>query len=256
MTDPVLGDLAPERCGCGSHRRPTGNLHVGNVRSALFNWAFARHYGGTLVLRIEDTDLARNTPEGYASVIDSLEWLGIDYDEGPGVGGEFGPYKQSERFDIYRDIVTKLRDAGAAYDCFCTNDEVEARRKASGSKVQGYDGFCRALTDEQRQAFEAEGRSHVVRIRIPDRPIVFDDLVRGEVDLPARARARLRDRARQRRPALHAGQPGRRRADGDHARAARRGPALLDAAADRALRGARRRSASAPAHRASATCRS
>jgi glutamyl-tRNA synthetase len=160
---------------------PTGNLHVGNVRSALFNWAFARHYGGTLVLRIEDTDLARNTPEGYASVIDSLEWLGIDYDEGPDVGGEFGPYKQSERFDIYRDIVARLREAGSAYDCFCTNEEVETRRKASGSKVQGYDGFCRGLTDEQRRAFEAEGRTSVVRIRMPDRPITFDDLVRGEV---------------------------------------------------------------------------
>jgi glutamyl-tRNA synthetase len=160
---------------------PTGNLHVGNVRSALFNWAFARHYGGTLVLRIEDTDLARNTPEGYASVIDSLEWLGIDYDEGPDAGGEFGPYKQSERFDIYRDIVARLREAGSAYDCFCTNEEVEIRRKASGSKVQGYDGFCRGLTDEQRRAFEAEGRTSVVRIRMPDRPITFDDLVRGEV---------------------------------------------------------------------------
>jgi glutamyl-tRNA synthetase len=160
---------------------PTGNLHVGNVRSALFNWAFARHYGGTLVLRIEDTDLARNTPEGYASVIDSLEWLGIDYDEGPDAGGEFGPYKQSERFDIYRDIVARLREAGSAYDCFCTNEEVETRRKASGSKVQGYDGFCRGLTDEQRRAFEAEGRTSVVRIRMPDRPITFDDLVRGEV---------------------------------------------------------------------------
>ena len=155
----VLGDLAPEQVRVRFPPSPTGNLHVGNVRSALFNWAFARHFGGTLVLRIEDTDLARNTPEGYASVIDALHWLGIDYDEGPEVGGEFGPYKQSERFDIYRDIVERLREAGSAYDCFCTNEEVEARRKASGSKVQGYDGYCRGLTDEQRQAFEAEGRT-------------------------------------------------------------------------------------------------
>jgi glutamyl-tRNA synthetase len=181
VTDPVLGDLAPEQVRVRFPPSPTGNLHVGNVRSALFNWAFARHYGGTLVLRIEDTDLARNTPEGYASVIDSLHWLGIDWDEGPEVGGELGPYKQSERFDIYRGIVTRLRDSGAAYDCFCTNEEVELRRKESGSKVQGYDGFCRGLTDEQRRAFEAEGRSSVIRVRIPDRPIVFDDLVRGEV---------------------------------------------------------------------------
>ena len=108
MTDPVLGDLAPEQVRVRFPPSPTGNLHVGNVRSALFNWAFARHYGGTLVLRIEDTDLARNTPEGYASVLDSLRWLGIDWDEGPEKGGEFGPYLQSERFDIYRDIVDRL----------------------------------------------------------------------------------------------------------------------------------------------------
>ena len=179
--DSVLGSLAAEDVRVRFPPSPTGNLHVGNVRSALFNWAFARHYGGTLVLRIEDTDLARNTPEGYASVIDSLEWLGIDFDEGPAVGGDFGPYKQSERFDIYRDIVERLRDAGSAYDCFCTNEEVETRRKMSGSKVQGYDGYCRGLTDEQRRHFETEGRSPVVRLRMPDRPVRFDDLVRGEV---------------------------------------------------------------------------
>ncbi len=180
-TDPVLGGLAPEQVRVRFPPSPTGNLHVGNVRSALFNWAFARHYGGTLVLRIEDTDLARNTPEGYASVIDSLRWLGIDWDEGPEVGGEHGPYKQSERFDIYRDVVTRLREAGSAYDCFCRPEEVDARRKASGSKVQGYDGHCRDLTAEQRAAFEAEGRVSVTRLRMPDRPISFDDLVRGTV---------------------------------------------------------------------------
>ena len=180
-TDPVLGDLAPEQVRVRFPPSPTGNLHVGNVRSALFNWAFARHFGGTLVLRIEDTDLARNTPEGYASVMDALAWLGIDHDEGPGVGGPHGPYLQSERFDTYRDIVARLLGSGAAYACYCTNEEVEARRKASGSKVQGYDGHCRALTDQHRAALEAEGRSHVVRIRMPDRPIVFDDLVRGQV---------------------------------------------------------------------------
>jgi glutamyl-tRNA synthetase len=180
-TDPVLGDLAPEQVRVRFPPSPTGNLHVGNVRSALFNWAFARHYGGTLVLRIEDTDLARNTPEGYASVIDSLRWLGIDWDEGPEVGGEHGPYKQSERFDIYRDVVERLRAAGSAYACFCTNDEVETRRKASGSKVQGYDGHCRGLSTAQRRSFESDGRTPVVRLRMPDRPITFDDLVRGEV---------------------------------------------------------------------------
>ena len=180
MTD-VLGSLAPEDVRVRFPPSPTGFLHVGNARSALFNWAFARHFGGKLVLRIEDTDLARNTPEGYASVLDSLRWLGIDWDEGPEVGGPFGPYLQSERFDIYRDIATRLRDAGAAYDCFCTNDEVEARRKVSGSKVQGYDGFCRDLSADQRAAFEGEDRTSVLRLRMPDAPIIFDDLVRGEV---------------------------------------------------------------------------
>ncbi len=181
MTDPVLGDLAPEAVRVRFPPSPTGFLHVGNARSALFNWAFARHYGGRLVLRIEDTDTARNTEEGYTSVIESLRWLGIDWDEGPEVGGEFGPYKQSERSETYRDVAAKLRAAGAAYDCFCTTEEVDARRKASGSRVQGYDGFCRELADEQRAASESEGRKPVLRLRMPDRAITFDDLVRGEV---------------------------------------------------------------------------
>lgn len=180
-TDPVLGDIAPEAVRVRFPPSPTGFLHVGNARSALFNWAFARHYGGTLVLRIEDTDLARNTPEGYDSVLESLQWLGIDWDEGPDVGGPYAPYKQSERFDIYRDVAARLRESGAAYDCFCTNDEVETRRKAAGSKVQGYDGFCRELSEQQRAAFEAEGRKPVLRLRMPDTAITFDDLVRGEV---------------------------------------------------------------------------
>jgi glutamyl-tRNA synthetase len=177
----VLGDLAPEAVRVRFPPSPTGFLHVGNARSALFNWAFARHFGGTLVLRIEDTDLARNTEEGYASVLDSLRWLGIDWDEGPEVGGPFGPYKQSERFDVYRDIAARLHEGGFAYDCFCTPDEVEARHKATGSKVQGYDGHCRELSAEQRAAFEAEGRGSVLRLRMPDEAITFIDLVRGEV---------------------------------------------------------------------------
>ena len=220
MTSPVRVRFCPS---------PTGSPHVGLVRTALFNWAFARHYGGTMVLRIEDTDLARNTPEGYSSIIDALSWLGIDYDEGPGVGGDFGPYKQSERFDIYRDIVAKLREAGSAYDCFCTNVEVETRRKASGSKVQGYDGFCRSLTEQQRASFEDQGRRPVVRLQMPEEPIVFDDLVRGTItflpeNVPDFALARANG------DPLYTLEPGRRRADGDHPRAARRGPAVLHAA--------------------------
>jgi glutamyl-tRNA synthetase len=181
MTDPVLGDLAPQQVRVRFPPSPTGFIHVGNVRSALFNWAFARHYGGTLVLRIEDTDLARNTDEGYASILDSLRWLGIGWDEGPEVGGPHAPYRQSERFDIYADVAARLREAGKAYDCYCTTEEVDARRKAAGSKIQGYDGHCRALSEADRDAFLAEGRRPTLRLRMPDAPITFDDLVRGEI---------------------------------------------------------------------------
>ena len=181
MSDPVLGDLQPADVRVRFPPSPTGNLHVGNVRSALFNWAFARHYGGTLVLRIEDTDLARNTVEGYHSIIDSLNWLGIDWDEGPEVGGEYGPYRQSERFPIYAEVARTLREEGAAYDCYCTPDEVDARRKAAGSKNQGYDGFCRDLDPDLLAVWQSEGRQPVLRFRMPDEPVAFDDLVRGEV---------------------------------------------------------------------------
>lgn len=160
---------------------PTGSPHVGLARTALFNWAFARHHGGTFVFRIEDTDTARNTQESYDALIEVMRWLGLDWDEGPEVGGPYAPYKQSERTEIYRDALAKLRESSRTYDCFCTNDEVEARRKASGSKIMGYDGHCRELSTEQRAAFEAEGRSPVVRFRMPEGQITFDDLVRGEI---------------------------------------------------------------------------
>ena len=181
MTDPVLGDLAPADVRVRFPPSPTGFIHVGNVRSALFNWAFSRHHGGSLVLRIEDTDTARNTAEGYDSILDSLRWLGIDWDEGPEVGGPYGPYQQSERFEVYADAAEELRKGGFAYHCYCTNDEVEARRKDSGSRTMGYDGFCRELTDAQRFTFTEEGRPPVLRFRMPDRTITFTDLVRGEI---------------------------------------------------------------------------
>ena len=160
---------------------PTGSPHVGFARTALYNWAFARHHGGTMVFRIEDTDKERSTEESYDAMLGAMRWLGLDWDEGPEVGGPHGPYRQSERGDLYRDVLEKLAASSYTYDCFCTNDEVEARRKASGSKVMGYDGFCRELSAEQRAAFEAEGRSSVVRFRMPDGSITWDDLVRGEV---------------------------------------------------------------------------
>ena len=179
----VLGGIAPCDVRVRFPPSPTGFLHVGNVRSALFNWAFARHYGGTLVLRIEDTDLARNTPEGYASVLDSLRWLGLDWDEGPEVGGPYAPYLQSQRFETYAEVAGRLGEAGSAYDCYCTTEEVDRRREAAQSerRATGYDGHCRSLSQDQVAAFQAEGRSAVLRFRMPDEPITFVDLVRGEI---------------------------------------------------------------------------
>ena len=174
---------------------PTGSPHVGLARTFLFNWAFARHAGGTVVFRMEDTDVARNTQESHDALIEVLRWLGLDWDEGPEVGGPVGPYLQSERAHIYVDALVRLRDGGFTYDCYCTNDEVEARRKASGSRIMGYDGHCRDLDADQVAAFVAEGRSPVVRFRMPDRSITFDDLVRRKVtfrseDVPDYALAR------------------------------------------------------------------
>ncbi|HEY3013782.1 MAG TPA: glutamate--tRNA ligase [Nocardioides sp.] len=160
---------------------PTGAPHVGLARTALFNWAFARHHGGAFVFRIEDTDAARNTQESYDTLLEVMRWLGFDWDEGPEVGGKYGPYLQSERGDIYTDVLAKLAAAGRTYRCYCTNDEVEARRKASGSKLMGYDGFCRALTEEQVALFESDGRAPVVRFRMPEGELSFVDLVRGEI---------------------------------------------------------------------------
>ena len=160
---------------------PTGSPHVGLARTALYNWAFARHHGGTFVFRIEDTDAARNTQESYDGLFEVMHWLRLGWDEGPDVGGPFAPYRQSERADIYLDVLEKLRGTSRTYDCYCTNEEVEARRKASGSKVMGYDGFCRELSADQVADFVAEGRRPVVRFRMPDGEITFDDLVRGPV---------------------------------------------------------------------------
>ncbi|MFG1816664.1 glutamate--tRNA ligase [Kribbella sp. NPDC049174] len=181
--DDVLGGLEPTQVRLRFAPSPTGLLHVGNIRTALFAWAFARHFGGKLVLRIEDTDTARNTPEGLQFTLESLRWLGIDWDEGPEVGGNHGPYQQSERMDIYADVVAKLLAAGKAYHCYCSQEELDQRREAARTAGQhsGYDGHCRTLTEDQVKAYVEEGRRPVVRLRMPDRPIVFDDLVRGEI---------------------------------------------------------------------------
>jgi glutamyl-tRNA synthetase len=162
---------------------PTGSPHVGLVRTALYNWAFARHHGGTFVFRIEDTDAARNTQESLDSLLDLFRWLGLDWDEGPEVDGPFGPYRQSERFDTYAGVAERLRAAGHAYRCYCSADELDARneRARAEGRAPGYDGSCRSLTEEQVAAFEAEGRRPVLRFRMPGTPITFTDLVRGEI---------------------------------------------------------------------------
>ncbi len=182
----VLGGVAPQDVRVRFPPSPTGNLHVGNIRSALFNYAFARHYGGTMVLRIEDTDVARSTEEYYENVLDSLKWLGITWDEGPDIGGPYGPYRQSERGDIYRDVIARLVASGAAYPCYCTREEQEERQQAAGGDTIGYDGHCRDLSADRIAAYEAEGRTHVLRIRMPEGEITFDDLVRGRVTFDTR----------------------------------------------------------------------
>jgi glutamyl-tRNA synthetase len=165
---------------------PTGIPHVGIMRAALFNWAYARHTGGTFVFRIEDTDAARDTEESVAQLLDAMAWLGLDYEEGPRVGGPYGPYRQSERRDLHLDVARRLLEAGFAYESFSTPEEVEARHRAAGRDPKlGYDNADRDLTDEQRAALRAQGREPVLRLRMPDEDITFTDLVRGPVTFRA-----------------------------------------------------------------------
>jgi glutamyl-tRNA synthetase len=166
---------------------PSGSLHVGNVRSALFSWLWARRNQGTFILRVEDTDASRVTEAAFRGVLDDLRWLGLEWDEGPEVGGERGPYRQSERLGIYREMVGRLLDEGGAYRCYCTEQERKQREDAARERGEpsGYDGFCRDLTDAQVAAFVSEGRPSVIRFRMPDHEWVVQDLVKGEVRWPA-----------------------------------------------------------------------
>ncbi|WP_439691916.1 glutamate--tRNA ligase [Curtobacterium sp. SP.BCo] len=161
---------------------PTGTPHVGLIRTALFNWAYARHTGGKLVFRIEDTDAARDSEESYAQILEALRWLELDWDEGVEAGGPHGPYRQSERSDVYEDVIAKLTASGHVYESFVTPEEMEARNKAAGrDPKQGYDNHERDLTDAERQAFRDQGREPALRLRVPDRDLSFQDLVRGEI---------------------------------------------------------------------------
>ncbi|MCQ2000376.1 glutamate--tRNA ligase [Arthrobacter zhaoxinii] len=181
---PTVTDDTPVRVRfCPS---PTGTPHVGLIRTALFNWAYAKHTKGTMVFRIEDTDTARDSEESYLQLLDALKWLGITWDEGVEVGGPHEPYRQSQRGDIYQGVIAKLREAGYIYESYSTPEEVEARHRAAGRDIKlGYDNYDRDLTPEQIEAFRAEGRSPVLRVRMPDEDITFTDLVRGEITFKA-----------------------------------------------------------------------
>ncbi len=174
MSKPVKVRFAPS---------PTGDLHVGNIRTALFDWAYARHTGGTFLFRIEDTDTTRVTDEYIQAAIDTLKWLGLNWDEGPEVGGDNGPYLQSQRLGIYAEWAKKFLDQKDAYHCYCSADELEAVREAqrAANVAPGYNGHCRDLSAEQIAAFQAEGRLPVVRMRMPDGGTTFNDLIRGDV---------------------------------------------------------------------------
>jgi len=165
---------------------PTGKLHLGSARTALFNWLFARGQDGAMVLRVEDTDPARSSRELEDSILDDLRWLGLDWDEGPDVGGPHAPYRQSERGEIYREHARRLQDAGKAYPCYCTPEELEEgkQRALAEGHTPVYGGECRDLPPERRKAREAEGRLPALRFRVPQGEVAFQDLLHGYVRFP------------------------------------------------------------------------
>lgn len=164
---------------------PTGTPHVGLIRTALFNWAYARHTGGTFILRVEDTDAERDSEESYQQLVEALRWLGLEWDEGVETGGPHEPYRQSQRTDIYRDLIGRLVESGHLYESYVTPDEMAARNESLGrDPKQGYDNHERELTNAQKQAYRDEGREPAYRLRVPDQDFSFDDLVRGEVSFP------------------------------------------------------------------------
>ena len=164
---------------------PTGTPHVGLVRTALFNWAYARKTGGKFIFRIEDTDASRDSEESYEQIVEALRWLGLDWDEGIDVGGPHEPYRQSQRTDIYLEVIEKLKAAGHLYESYLSGEEIEARNIAAGRDPKmGYDNSERELSESDRQRYIGEGREPALRLRIPDQDISFTDLVRGEITFP------------------------------------------------------------------------
>jgi glutamyl-tRNA synthetase len=166
---------------------PTGYLHVGNARAALYNWLFARHAGGTFILRVEDTDRRRSTDEAIDILKRSLRWLGLDWDEGPDVGGPYRPYIQSERSESIVGVAERFLREGRAYRCYCTPEELEDRRREAlkRGETPGYDGRCRNLSPQERERFEREGRPSAVRFAMPGRDLTVHDMIRGEATFPA-----------------------------------------------------------------------
>ncbi|MGE7919225.1 glutamate--tRNA ligase [Viridibacillus sp. NPDC093762] len=169
---------------------PTGHLHIGGARTALFNYLYARHHNGDFIVRIEDTDIERNIEGGEASQLDNLKWLGLEYDESVDIGGPYAPYRQMERLDIYRDHAHQLIEKGMAYKCFCTSEELEADRevqKSNGVAAPMYNGKCRHLSAEEVAAKETAGEAFTIRMRVPEGVTYkFDDLVRGEVSFESK----------------------------------------------------------------------
>ena len=165
---------------------PTGYLHVGGARTALFNWVFARHHGGSFILRIEDTDRTRYVPDSLDDIMEGLRWLGLEWDEGPVVGGPYGPYFQSQRVELYQKYAQILLERGWAYKCYCSPERLEKLREEQRRRKQppGYDRHCRFLSEEERAALEAEGRSYVIRLKVPlDGTTSFQDIIHGKIEV-------------------------------------------------------------------------
>ena len=162
---------------------PTGHLHIGNVRTAILNWLYAKHTNGKFILRIEDTDPERSKDKYVDLIYEDLKWLKLDWDEGPDVGGEFGPYRQSQRLDIYKEYVQKLLDNGQAYYCYCTPEEIEQAKKESLSKNEStnYNGKCRDLSQVEKDKYNKEGRKPAIRFKVPECDVQFNDLVKGSI---------------------------------------------------------------------------
>ena len=163
---------------------PTGELHIGGARTAIYNWAFARANDGDFILRIEDTDPERSTEENKQIILRAMRWLGLDWDEGPEVGGDHGPYLQTERFDTYADALERLKERGMVYPCFCTKEQLDEKRTTAEATEGGYSGYdrtCRSLSAEEAQARIDAGEPHVWRLKVPlgHGPIEFDDAVYG-----------------------------------------------------------------------------